>query len=111
MFPLKCQMVARIVIVRIWVLLWAECPAFCQSSWVSGGRILVLDDCDEDFRKPPFEDAVLLFGGDGRVLGRMASFNICATVGGSRALAVGPGATSFVVCENVAHKITSFDMK
>jgi len=41
----------------------------------------------------------------------MASFNICETVGGNRALASTPDAMSFLVCENVAHKISAFDTK
>jgi hypothetical protein len=72
-------------------------------------RILVLDDCDKDFRKPPFEDAATLFTRTGKPLWSVRQFNICETIGGCRAVSVAPGGRSFVVCENVNRKISSFN--
>lgn len=71
--------------------------------------VLVLDDCDDDFRTPPFEDAVIAFGPNG-VSPRMATnLNLCQTVGGGRSLGVSGDGGFFVVCENVGKHLTAYD--
>src|SRR6266446_3226619 len=72
-------------------------------------RILVLEDCDNNYRTPPFGDAVLGFTADGKRLRKAGGLNICETVGGCRSLSVGPEGRMFVVCENVANRLTAFE--
>src|SRR5262245_1404910 len=50
--------------------------------------VFVMDDCDDDFRTPPFEDALIGFGP--RASRITAKLNLCETVGGARALTVSP---------------------
>lgn len=73
----------------------------------SATRILVLDNCDDDFRTPPFEDAVIGFRSDGTPVPKVGGFNICQTVGACRALSVSKDGGFFVVCENVSQKLTA----
>jgi hypothetical protein len=72
------------------------------------GRVMVLEDCDSDYRAPPFEDAVITFGQDGKPVRKVGDLNICQTVGGCRSLAVSPDSRFFTVCENVGNKLTAY---
>jgi len=81
------------------------------SGHASAARILVLDNCDSDFRTPPFDDVVLVFTEDGKLLRKVGGLNIAQTVGGCRSLSVAPGGRVFVVCENVANKLTTYQME
>jgi len=76
----------------------------------SATRILVLEDCDDDFRAPPFEDSVFTFGADAKAVTKARGFNMCQTVGGHRALAVSEDAGFFVVCENVSGGLSAFEL-
>ena len=75
----------------------------------SGSTVLVLDDCDSDYKNPPFEDAVKTFGRHAELMKTVADLNICQTVGGCRALAVSPDGSFFVVCENVGDRLTAYE--
>jgi outer membrane protein assembly factor BamB len=74
----------------------------------SATRILVLDDCDADFRTPPFEDGVITFNAKGKPAPKVSGFNICQTVGGCRTLAVSKDGGFFVVCENVNGGLSAY---
>jgi hypothetical protein len=70
--------------------------------------VLVLDNCDDDFRTPPFADTVFAFGPNG--MSRIATnLNLCQTVGGNRALSVSPDGRFLVACENVGKHLTAYD--
>jgi hypothetical protein len=64
----------------------------------SAAGVLVLEDSDSDFRTPPFEDAVLLFGSDGKTLRKINDLNICQTVGGCRSLSMAMDGRFLTVC-------------
>lgn len=74
-------------------------------------RILILADCDEDFRTPPFDDRVFAFDARGKAVPKVTGLNICETVGGPRMLAPSADGTSFVVCENVANHLSAYNTK
>ena len=73
-------------------------------------RILVLYNCDSDYKNPPFNDAVLLLNMKGEVINQINGLNICQNIGGNRAISVSDDGHFFVVCENVANKITAYDL-
>ena len=73
-------------------------------------RILVLDNCDSDYKIPPFNDAVLLLNTKGEVINQINGLNICQNIGGNRAISVSDDGHFFVVCENVANKITAYEL-
>ncbi len=73
-------------------------------------RILLLDNCDADYKVPPFNDAVLIFNIKGEVINQIAGLNVCQNIGGNRAISVLDDGHFFVVCENVAgNGITAID--
>src|SRR5436309_15813035 len=59
--------------------------------------VLVLDNCDADFKTPPFEDAVIAFGPNVKPFRIVTNLNVCQTVGGSRSLCVSHDGR-FLVC-------------
>jgi len=73
-------------------------------------HILVLDNCDSNYKVPPFNDAVLLLNNKGEVINQINGLNICQNIGGNRAISVSEDRRFFVVCENVADKITAYDL-
>jgi DNA-binding beta-propeller fold protein YncE len=77
----------------------------------SPAGVLVLDDCDPDFKNPPFDDVVTMFGPDGKSSRKVGGLNIAQTVGGCRSLSVSPDGGFFVVCENVTNQITAYETK
>ncbi len=72
--------------------------------------LLVLEDCDRDFRTPPFEDAVVTFGAHGKPVRKVSGLNIAETVGGCRSLSVAKDGGFFTVCENVKQKLTAYQL-
>lgn len=77
----------------------------------SAAGVLLLEDCDSDFRTPPFEDAVIMFGTDGKPVRKVSDLSIAETVGGCRSLSVSPDGRFFTVCENVGNKLTTYQLK
>ncbi len=71
-------------------------------------KVLVLEDCDRDFRKPPFEDAIVTFTRRGSPVRMATGLNIAETVGGCRSLSVAGDGRLFTVCENVARQISAY---
>lgn len=76
----------------------------------SAAGVLVLEDSDSDFRTPPFEDAVLMFGSDGKTLRKVSDLNICQTVGGCRSLSMAMDGRFLTVCENVGNQVTAYQL-
>jgi hypothetical protein len=74
-------------------------------------RVLLLDNCDSDFRAPPFNDKVLFIDSKGELITHIGGLNVCQNIGGNRAISVSEDGRYFVVCENVANKITAYDLK
>jgi hypothetical protein len=71
--------------------------------------VVVLDDCDDDYKTPPFEDALIAFGPNGARRAIATNLNHCQTVGGSRALSVSPDGRFLLVCEEVARHLTAYE--
>jgi len=72
--------------------------------------VLVLDNCDDDFRTPPFEDAVVAFGPNEAYSRMVTNLNLCQTVGGTRSLSVSPDGRFIVVGENIASRhLTAYE--
>jgi hypothetical protein len=73
-------------------------------------RVLVLDNRDSNYKFPPFDDVVLLLNNKGEVINQINGLNICQNMGGNRAISVSDDGRFFIVCENVADKITAYDL-
>ena len=82
---------------------WFQAPDLALS------RILVLADCDEDFRTAPFDDQVFAFDSRGQATPKVRGLNICETVGGPRMLTTSTDGKMFLVCENVANHLTAYN--
>jgi hypothetical protein len=102
---------------RVWVLFLlisslVACAATTQLAppTTQLPRVLVLDNCDSDYKIPPFNDAVLLLNMKGEVINQINGLNICQNIGGNRAISVSDDGHFFVVCENVGNKITAYDL-
>lgn len=73
--------------------------------------ILVLDDCDGQFRdKKEYQDNLTLLDATGKQTFRISGFNNCQAIGSSHAIAVDTGRKCIWVIENVAHRIRRFDL-
>jgi hypothetical protein len=72
-------------------------------------HILVLDNSDSDYKVPPFNDSVFFLNSDGKIINEISGLNICQNVGGNRAISVSRDGQFFVVCENVADKISTYN--
>ncbi len=77
--------------------------------YAAAARVLVLEDCDRDFRTPPFEDAVITFA-KGRPVRKLTGLSIAETVGACRSLSVAGNGHFLTVCENVAHTLTAYEL-
>jgi len=82
-----------------------------KRAFTTAAGVLVLEDSDSDFRTPPFEDAVIMFGSNGKPVRKVGDLNICETVGGCRSLSVAEDGRFFTVCENVGNKLTAYQLK
>ena len=71
-------------------------------------KILLLEDCDDDYKTPPFEDAVVIFDSNAKPIRKVSNLNICETIGGSHALAASKDGEFFVLCEIVAKRLRAF---
>jgi len=71
--------------------------------------VLVLDNCDDDFRTPPFTDTLSAFGPGGTRRWIATNLNHCQTVGGSRALSVSPDGRFLLVCEEAAKHLKAYE--
>jgi len=73
-------------------------------------RLLVLEDADSDYSTPPFDDTVRLVNSSDQVVRTSSNYNICETIGGCRAVSADERGEFFVVCENVAERITQCEI-
>jgi hypothetical protein len=73
--------------------------------------ILVLNDSDRNRTKPPFEDRVHILDAHGRQIRALTNLNICETFGASRAIGVSDDGETFVVCENVTHRLCAYQTR
>lgn len=102
---------------RVWVLFLlisslVACAASTELSDPSTQlpRILLLDNCDSNYKFPPFNDEVLLLNSKSEIITSITGLNVCQNIGGNRAISVSDDGRFFVVCENVANKITAYDL-
>jgi len=101
---------------RVWVLFLISslvaCTAAAELSELATHppRVLLLDNCDSDFRDPPFNDKVLFLDSKGEIITYITGLNVCQNIGGNRAITASEDGRFFVVCENVANKITAYDL-
>jgi DNA-binding beta-propeller fold protein YncE len=73
--------------------------------------ILVLDDCDDQYRgKEVYEDNLTLLDSAGKQVFRVSGFNNCQSIGSSHMVATDPARKCIWVLENVAHRIRRFDL-
>lgn len=72
--------------------------------------ILVLDDCDPDFRgKEQYEDSLTALDPTGNVQFRVTGLNGCQSIGSSRLIAGDPTRGHIWVVETVGHRLLQFD--
>lgn len=73
--------------------------------------ILVLDNCDPDFKgKAEYADNLTLLDGSGKEVFRVSGFNNCETIGSAHVAAADPARKCVWVIENVAHRVRRFDL-
>lgn len=73
--------------------------------------ILILDDCDDQYKgKQDYDDNLTLLDPFGKLKFRMSGFNNCESIGSSRMIAADPARECVWVIENVAHRIRRFDL-
>ncbi len=73
--------------------------------------VLVLDDCDEQYRgKATYSDNLTLFDATAKQTFRVSGFNNCQSIGSSRMVATDAKRKCVWVIENVAHRIRRFDL-
>jgi len=102
---------ASVLFVFISLLAVSAAAAGLSEPATSPPRVLLLDNCDSDFRAPPFNDKVLFLNSKGEIITNITGLNVCQNIGGNRAISVSEDGRFFVVCENVASKITAYDLK
>jgi hypothetical protein len=86
-----------------------EAEAELPVSTTQSPHILVLDNCDSDYKVPPFTDSVLFLNSEGKVINQISGLNICQNIGSNRAISASQDGQFFVVCENVADKISAYN--
>ncbi|HYG35710.1 MAG TPA: hypothetical protein VEC99_13045, partial [Clostridia bacterium] len=91
-------------------LFWNDHLAFFRGKAILTSEVMVLEDCDSDFRNPPFEDAVIMIRADRNYVSKLKDLSICETVGGCKSLAVAQDGRFFTVCENVGNKVSAYDL-
>jgi hypothetical protein len=74
------------------------------------GGVLVLDDCDPDFRgKDEYADNLSSIDGAGKVVFRVSGLNNCQSIGSNHMIAVDPKRGWVWVAENVGHRVRKYD--
>jgi beta-lactamase regulating signal transducer with metallopeptidase domain len=80
-----------------------------KSNSLDAPRVLVLDNCDSDYKTPPFQDNIIMLNSKGGLIKKIVGLNICQNIGGCRAISTSEDGRFFVVSENVAHRLTMFE--
>jgi len=102
---------ARVMLLLLFVsLIIHKAKAEPPVSTTESPHILVLDNCDSDYKVPPFTDSVLSLDSEGTVINEISGLNICQNIGGNRAISVSQDGQFFVVCENVADKMSAYNI-
>ena len=71
----------------------------------NGARLLVLDNCDT----PPFGDAVILLNSKGELVREIHGLTMDENFGGGRTISASEDGRFFVVCQNVADRLTVYE--
>ena len=73
--------------------------------------LLVLDNCDSNNKHetPPFGGAVFTLNSKGELIKRVSGLGIGRGLGGRRAISASRDGRFFVVCKNVANKLTMYE--
>ena len=101
--------VAIVILLAGLVAIYFQCARLQEKRPVTASAgLLLLEDCDDDFRKPPFNDTVTLFCSREDPVRKVSDLNICQTVGGCRAVSV--AGRFFTVCENVGNRIGAYEL-
>lgn len=96
---------AVVLLLACGLVLWRPGPALLPHRHSS--TILVLDDCEPDFRQPRPRDRLVALRPNGTATPLFTNFNICQTIGGCRMVAVAPDASFFVAAENVGNRLVA----
>ena len=81
-----------------------------ESEHTSLSGLLVLDDCDPDYKgKDSYEDNLSCIDGDGKLKFRISGFNNCESIGSNHMIATDTQRGCFWVLENVGNRIRKFD--
>ena len=87
----------------------AAVPAPKEAEKLTG--ILVLDDCDDQYRgKEAYQDNLTVLDPAGKQVFRVSGFNNCQSIGSSRMVAADPARKCIWTIENVACRIRRFDL-
>src|SRR5438105_3395983 len=82
---LLCLALLPLLIVGVWEM----APA--RAADPTKGGILVLDDCDPDYKgKAAYADNLTFLDGSGRVVFRVSGLNNCESIGSNRMVAADP---------------------
>lgn len=96
-------------LVSVVIAMAVAAPAPKQTPKPTG--ILVLDNCDDQYRgKPDYNDNLTLLDHSGKLKFRVSGLNNCESIGSSRMVAADPAHTCVWAIENVAHRIRRFDL-
>jgi hypothetical protein len=77
-----------------------------------GSGVLVLDDCDEDFKgKASYADNLTALDASGKVTFSASGFNNCESIGSNHMVAVDPKRGWIWALENVGRRVRKFDRK
>lgn len=88
---------------------WAEDAVLLFREDTSMSTLLVLDDCDEDFRTSPFDDAAIVLGPTRKPSRLVTNLNICQTVGGGRSVSMAANGEFFLVSESVGRHLNAYE--
>jgi DNA-binding beta-propeller fold protein YncE len=79
---------------------------------VKSGGVLVLDDCDPDYRgKAVYADNLSFYDAAGKLRARVSGLNNCEEIGSPHKIAVDGKRGCVWVVENVGHRLLKFDRK
>ncbi len=84
-------------------------PATTPAPTSAKVRIWVLDNADQEYRFPPYDDTLTFVDSAGKIRAVLTGFNIVQTVGDCRALAASPDGDFVVVAENAGDRVSKYD--
>lgn len=72
-------------------------------------HIWVLDNSDDDYTTPPFDDTIVILDASGKETHRISGLNIAQSVGSVKRIAASPGGEYALIAENVAKVLSRYD--